>query len=152
MKSQIELAGNRLYRLELKMQEIQAKLDILNSQICAACIKNRNEVTTVDIRADFEDVLKQMDYPGGDNPLQVFCVSAMVHSYFQKDQRHEALRFGFLNVAASGIPALQYWLIKSTVPTRERTARAFLEALVSLELSMKPWIKNVSSDYKMEDS
>ena len=134
------------------MAEIEKTFAILSSQIYGACITNRNEVTQSEIRADYESVLKEVDYPGGDNPLQVFCVSAMVHAYFQQDLQHKALALGFPHVAASGIPELQQWLMESTVPTRERSAKAFLESLVSLELSMKPFTEDSSFEFKMENN
>lgn len=56
---------------------------------------------------------------------------------------------GFLNLSDTGIPVLQKWLVETTLKDRENYSMAFLEDVVSLDLSMTPWIADTSADFKM---
>jgi len=111
----------------------------------AACIKSRNEVSTQELRHDYENASKQMG-SRNQKPLQVFCVSALAFADMKKGA---ALVEGFLKLSDTGVPKLQRWLTETTLSARDRSAIQFLEDVVSLELSMEPWIADTSAEFKM---
>ncbi len=71
----------------------------------------------------------------------MFCVSSWA---FAESQRGGALP-GFFKARDTGIPSLQDWLIETTLPTRNHNTISYLEDIVSLEMSMTPWIANISN-------
>jgi hypothetical protein len=145
-KSKIDDDGNRLYKIHKKIKEIEKSLIQKESRKTAACIMNRNQVSKKEIRQDFEAAAKQMGRKGESRPLQVFCVSSWAFAGFMKGA--EPLP-GFRKPSETGIPDLQKWLIETTLETRDRNAVSFLENIVSLELSMGPWLADTSEEYKM---
>jgi hypothetical protein len=145
-KSKIDDDGNRLYKIHRKIKHIEEALIRTESRKTAACILNRNQVSTKEIRQDFEAAANQMGRKSDSKPLQVFCVSSWAFAGFMK--RTEPLP-GFRKPSDTGIPALQKWLIETTLETRDRNAVSFLENVVSLELSMAPWLADTSDEYKM---
>jgi hypothetical protein len=121
----------------------------LESKMKEVCIKNRNKVSMKEIRQDFEAAAKHMGRKSDSHPLQVFCVSSWAFVSFKKGK--EPLP-GFRKALDTGIPVLQKWLIETTLGTRDRNAVAFLEDVVTLELSMAPWLSDTSDEYKMLES
>lgn len=68
--------GAYLYKLNSRIKVIENAFMRLDSDKRGACVKNRNEVSTKEIRQDFEAAAKQMGRKGDSKPLQVFCVSS----------------------------------------------------------------------------
>jgi hypothetical protein len=144
-----DLAGSNLYKGQEKIKELENALWGQESKKTAACIRNRNDVSTADLRQDYEAAVKQIGKKSSDKPLQVFCVSALV--FFDFLRGNTTTEPGFSRAVDTGIPVLQKWLVEITLATRDRNALAFLEDLVSLELSMRPWIEDTKAEYKMQD-
>lgn len=149
-KTKVAECGGNLYRAQDFKSKFEAQLNEQESKKRAACIKNRNEVSITELRQDYEASLRQIGQKPGDKPLQVFPVSALVYFDFLAGNIGQAT-FGFERRADTGIPPLHKWLVETTLTTRNRNALAFLEAVVSLELSMKPWIEDSSAEYKMQE-
>jgi hypothetical protein len=144
--SAIDNDGAYLYRLNSRIKEIEIAFMRLESRKKGVCIKNRNEVSTKEIRQDFEAAVKQMGRMGDSKPLQVFCVSSWAFVHLTKGAGPFP---GFRKGPDTGIPALQTWLVETTLGTRNHNAVSFLESVVSLELSMVPWLADTSDEYKM---
>ena len=77
----------------------------------------------------------------------MFCVSALVFNDFLKNEPKTS---GFHTPADTGIPAFQRWLIETTLPTRYRNALSYLEEIISLELSMKPWVEDSAVEIRLD--
>ena len=144
--SAIDCDGAYLYRLNSRIKEIEIAFMSLESRKKGACIKNRNEVSTKEIRQDFEAAAKQMGRKGDSKPLRVFCVSSWAFVHLTKGAGPFP---GFRKLSDTGITALQTWLVETTLGTRDHNAVSFLESVVSLELSMVPWLADTSDEYKM---
>jgi len=144
-KAKMDSAGSDLFRGQEKIMQLENSIKDLQSRQKAACIKNRNEVSTSELRQDYQNVSKQLGQRNK-KPLQVFCVSALAFSDMAKGSTNVE---GFLKLSDTGIPLLQKWLVETTLRDRERYAVAFLEDDVSLELSMAPWIADTSAEFKM---
>jgi hypothetical protein len=117
----------------------------LESRVTAACIRNRNAVSSTALRTDFESVRKEMGQKKSANPLQVFCVSALTFSNFLKNKERTK---GFFKLADTGIPGFQQWLNRSTLAARTRNAEAFLGQIVSLVDAMSLWASDIGVTYK----
>jgi hypothetical protein len=144
--SVIDNDGAYLYKINRKIKEIEIASMRSESRKKGACIKNRNEVSTKEIRQDFEAAAKQMGRKGDSKPLRVFCVSSWAFVHLTKGAEPFP---GFRKLSETGIPALQTWLVETTLGTRDHNAVSFLESVVSLELSMVPWLADTSDEYKM---
>ncbi|TVY41981.1 Nuclear GTPase SLIP-GC [Lachnellula occidentalis] len=138
-------AGNDLSKGQEAIRYLEDTIKALQSRKTAACIRNRNEVSTDELRKDYQIASKQMGQHNT-KPLQVFCVSALAFTDMAKGSANVE---GFLKLSDTGIPPLQRWLNETTLRDRERHAVAYLEDVVSLELSIAPWIADTSADFKM---
>ncbi|TVY48098.1 Nuclear GTPase SLIP-GC [Lachnellula cervina] len=138
-------AGSELSRGQEKIGQLDDAIKVQQSHQKAVCIRNRNEVSAKELRKDYENASKQM---GQENqkPLQVFCVSA--HAFAAMAKGSTGVE-GFLKLDDTGLPLLQSWLNETTLEGRERNAVAFLEDILSLQLSITPWIANTSAEFKM---
>lgn len=130
------------------MQELERSLKNCMSRKTGQCIKNRNQILTADIRRDYETSVRQMGQQVGKKPLQVFCVSSWAFSALAKGHPLS----GFPKVPETGIPQLQKWLVETTLSTRNQNALSFLEEIVSLELSMGPWVADSSAESKLTEA
>lgn len=147
-KGKLDSSGGELYKGQEKIRELEDAIKSLQSLQKAACIKNRNEVSTEELRKDYQNVLKQMGQKNK-KPLQVFCVSALAFAQMAKESKQVE---GFPRLSDTGIPSLQRWLVETTLKDRERHAVSFLEDVVSLELSIAPWVADTSAEFKMPPS
>ncbi len=138
--------GGALYKAQSGIKKLEKSLKMCQSRKMAACIKNRNLVSATEIRKDYEAAAKQIGQQSN-RSLQVFCISSWAFADMAKGNDVS----GFLRQSDTGIPALQTWLLETTLATRDRNAVAFLEDVVSLELSMGPWIANRSVEFKMPE-
>ena len=138
--------GGALYKAESGIKKLESLLSMCQSRKMAACIKNRNRVSTTEIRKDYEVAANQSGQKSG-KPLQVFCVSSWAFADMTKGINTP----GFLKQSDTGIPALQTWLVETTLATRDRNGVAFLEDVVSLELWMAPWVADSSAAFKMPE-
>jgi len=148
LKSRNDFEGGKLYKAHGKVKILENALVKCESRKMAACIKNRNQVSTREIRQDYDTAAKQMGHKNT-KPLQVFCVSSWAFVEFAKNAPNLS---GFQTVADTGIPTLQEWLIETTLGTRDRNAMLFLEDIISLEMSMSPWIADSSAEFKMAET
>lgn len=144
-KEKLDVAGSKLYDGQERIRELENAIKLSHSLQKAACINNRNEVSTAELRKDYQNVLRQMGQPNK-KPLQVFCVSALAFAEMTKESKHVE---GFPRLSDTGIPLLQRWLVETTLKDRERHAVSFLEDVVSLELSIAPWVADTSAEFKM---
>ncbi|KAM3065028.1 hypothetical protein ACMFMF_011498 [Clarireedia jacksonii] len=149
---EIKEIRNRLGPHREKGNGIRDKIDALakhnlalESRILAACIKNRNAVSTTALRKDFENVRKELGQKQSEDPLKVFCVSALAFSTFLK--KDEWIK-GFFKPADTGILAFQQWLNQTTLGTRNRNSEAFLGQIGSLTDAMSTWASDVTVAYK----
>jgi hypothetical protein len=145
LQRKLRLIRERQTEAEDKINELSERDGTLESRVIAACIKNRNAVSSTALRTDFEDVRKEMGQKKSMNPLQVFCVSALAFSTFLKTNERTK---GFSKLADTGIPGLQQWLNRSTLSTRTRNAEAFLGQIGSLTDAMSLWASDISVTYK----
>lgn len=129
-----------------KIQKLENAMLECERRKMAVCIKNRNSISKLGIRKDFEATRKEMGFNGSSKPLPVFCVSSWAFSDHSKEKKSIV---GFPRKEDTGIPELQKWLNSLGLPSRDRNALAFLEDLVSLELSMAPWLAGESVEYKL---
>ncbi|KAH9214053.1 hypothetical protein DL95DRAFT_504805 [Leptodontidium sp. 2 PMI_412] len=144
-KENADRDGNKLFDATKRMKAIEQALAECESRKFRACVKNRNKVSTTEIRKDFESARRQMGCKDEMKPLQVFCVSSWAFTLLNDKKIFP----GFPKLQDSGIPKLQDWLCETTLPTRDQNALAFLEDLISLELSMVPWLADTSVEFKM---
>ena len=144
-KENAERDGSKLFNATKKIEDLNKALKRSESRKLHACIENRNRVSTTEIRKDFEAARRQMGCKDNGQPLQVFCVSSWAFTILNIKDVFQ----GFPKLHDTGIPRLQNWLCETTLPTRDRNAVAFLEDLVSLELSMVPWLADTSVEFKM---
>lgn len=145
-KDNAERDGNSLFKALEKITALEQGLENCESRKRAVCIKNRNLVSTTEIRKDFDAAARQVGRKGNGKPLQVFCVSSWAFTQLSNGGPPFP---GFPKIQDSGIPNLQDWLGEATLPTRNRNALSFLEDIVSLELSMVPWLVDTSVEFKM---
>lgn len=142
-------ARSKIYKAEEDIKKIENLLWFQESKKRAASIQNRNDISAQELRKDFKNAAHQIGQELGNKELQVFCVSALMFYDFLQDRPKNS---GFHTKADTGIPALQNWLIESTLPTRNRNAISFLEDIVSLELSMKPWVEDSTVEFKVSQN
>ncbi|TVY88490.1 Nuclear GTPase SLIP-GC [Lachnellula willkommii] len=140
-----DVAGSELSRGQEAIRHLEGLIKALQSHQKAACIRNRNEVSTDKLRKDYQIASKQMGQKNK-KPLQVFCVSALAFTDMAKGSANVE---GFLKLSDTRIPQLQRWLNETTLQDRERHAVAFLEDVVSFKLSIAPWIAHTSAEFKM---
>jgi hypothetical protein len=138
--------GGALYKAQSGIKKLESLLRMCQSRKMAACIKNRNRMSTTEIRKDYEAAAKQVGQKSG-KPLQVFCASSWAFADMTKGNNTP----GFLKQSDTGIPALQTWLVETTLATRDRNAVALLEDVVSLELWMTPWVADSSAEFKVPE-
>ncbi|TVY80439.1 Nuclear GTPase SLIP-GC [Lachnellula suecica] len=146
-KTNFDVAGNELYKGQEKIRQLEDALKAVQSRQTAACIRNRNETSAIELRNDYHNASKQLGHKNK-KTLQVFGVSALAFSDMMKGAISVP---GFLKISDTGIPVLQRWLVETTLADRERNAVNFLEDVVSLELSMGPWISDTSAEYKLPE-
>ena len=144
-RAKFDAAGCELYNGQEKIRQLENTIKFLQSRQKAVCIKNRNEVSTKELRKDYQIALKQLGQQNK-KPLQVFCVSALTFAIMAKGATPVE---GFLKLSDTGIPLLQRWLVETTLKDRERNAVAYLEDIVNLEISMTPWVADTSAEFKM---
>jgi hypothetical protein len=144
-KSLMDAAGSDLCKGQERLTLIENSIRMCVSRQKAACIKNRNQVSTVELRLDYDNASKQMGNRNS-KPLQVFCVSALA---FANMKTGDTFVDGFLKMSDTGVPKLQRWLTETTLGARDGSAVQFLDDVVSLELSMAPWIADTSAEFKM---
>lgn len=145
----VDLIGSKLHKASQRIEQFTEHLDRLESQKASVCIQNRKQVQAFEIRTDYEIAGKAIGLKKKAKPLQVFGVSALAFMDMLVKGKET---IGFENKSDTGIPGFQKWLIEATLPTRDRNASAFLEAIVSLEKSMTTWITDDTVEFRMSDS
>lgn len=147
-KDAVEKDSSKLVDAGETIKQLKEALDKCESRKRSVCIAKRNEVSSTEIRRDFETAAKQLGRKAKSKskPLQVFCVSSWAFSQLSKGDTSYP---GFPRIRDTGIPALQQWLGETTLPTRDRNALAFLEDVISLDCSMRLWLEDTSEEFKM---
>lgn len=148
-KSQVKIYESKLYKAQEKMAQISRALDRCDSRKTAACVRNRNRVTISALREDYNAATRAIGKKTkATKPLQVFCVSSLA---FMKIFNKKYPLPGFPVTNDTGIPALQTWLVESTLGTREFNAQSLLESIVSFEKSITPWLADRTAAFKMAE-
>src|SRR5689334_18385400 len=102
-KENADRDGNKLFDATKRMKAIEQALAECESRKFRACVKNRNKVSTTEIRKDFESARRQMGCKDEMKPLQVFCVSSWAFTLLNDKKIFP----GFPKLQDSGIPKLQ---------------------------------------------
>ena len=114
---------------------VQDDLVDLKSEKMAACIESRNQFHRKTLQEGFNNDLKALRHASSGRPLRVFCVSALAYDHIQKRERIS----GFFEEEDTGIPALERWLVETTLPVRLANALSFLKECNELESQIKYW-------------
>ena len=149
LQGTIRKDGEMLLSLDRRLKNLGKALFYAESRLRVAAIQHTNQLSTAEIRKDYEMTLQEMGRQST-KPLQVFAVSAKVHlNYLALAHQPGRIHPGFPNRSDTNVPALRDWLLGTTLDTRERYAQAFLEDVEQFVRSMQPWINDKYRDMKM---
>ncbi|RFU34362.1 hypothetical protein B7463_g1957, partial [Scytalidium lignicola] len=113
------------------------------SRIHKACIDNRNELSALAIKNDYEATLKEIGKESA-VPLQVFGVAAATYLKYITNRLYRSK--GFPNIQDTQIGSLRDWLISTTLNDRQQYAQAFLDDIEQFLYALKPWIADTLGD------
>ncbi len=140
--------AEKISRAKKKIEKIHQALKKKREEKLTECIKHMNRMQAKEIRDWHEGDMKTVTINGKYKSLQVFCVSARA---FMLLEGGNSVISHFNKLSDTGIPALQAWIIETTLATRNRHAVAFLEAIVSFKISMEPWISDNSVEFRISE-
>ncbi|KAL3418941.1 hypothetical protein PVAG01_09162, partial [Phlyctema vagabunda] len=129
-------------------QKTKSSFRNLQSIITAACINNRNIISTAALVRNYERVKDSMGESSSKTTLKVFCVSAL--RYLEISQTGESVK-GFRSVHDTKIPRLREWLAEATLKQREESVTALLEEIDRCQQTLAGWVKDTSAVHIMSD-
>lgn len=140
-KLQLNTTKAILFQVQNKLEELEVWRSGFESRKKALCMKHRSETAAKAIRNDFEmttEMLKdKTNKPQIKDTLQIFSVSSQA---FMELPKKSVL--GFATIKDTGIPALQQWLIQSTLETRKANAEKVLENIITFQMAIGPWLRS----------
>ncbi|KUJ18396.1 uncharacterized protein LY89DRAFT_781452 [Mollisia scopiformis] len=140
-----------------KISRVKKSISTLNTQMKAACIKERNRYTQRALERDFEigqgELLEELEAGGNEmsysapqgnskKSLNTFCVSAKAYQKLQGRFRRDNTVKGFLSIDDTNIPSLQEFAEECTLADREFAADKVLTELNLLKVTLQLWAEN----------
>jgi hypothetical protein len=144
-EKQVATTAKFILRAKEHIETLQDILTWSVSRQMAACITKRNEISTSELRKDYESI----SAPSKDlnrSMFQVFCISSNAHILWRTSP--DPIQ-GYPKRSDTGIARLRKWLIKTTLASRNDNALAFLERLEDFRVSFEPWLSDNSLDFKL---
>ena len=145
-RKQIETGYRLKSNKQSELKRIEQLLCRANCNKTRACIEHRSLIQIAKIREHFDRISKESGNQAVGNSLPVVCVSAAKYLDLLDGKPPSP---GFPLPKFTRIPELRKILASTTLKARHRNAKAALEEIEALVVSIKSWAKTLGSAYQL---